>query len=43
MSPAARPVTGDVIGSAPVAWFWGEDAWSIDRATAQLQTLKQMK
>jgi DNA polymerase III delta subunit len=33
MSPAARAVTGDVRGSAPVAWFWGEDAWSIDRAS----------
>ncbi|MFN8619213.1 MAG: hypothetical protein U0869_00520 [Chloroflexota bacterium] len=32
MSPAARTVTADVTGSAPVAWFWGEDAWSIDRA-----------
>lgn len=32
MSPAARTVTGDTAGSAPVAWFWGEDAWSIDRA-----------
>lgn len=32
MSPAARSLTGDTRGSAPVAWFWGEDAWSIDRA-----------
>ncbi len=32
MSPAARAVTGDVTGQSPVAWFWGEDAWSIDRA-----------
>jgi len=32
MSPAARVVTGDVTGSTPVAWYWGEDAWSIDRA-----------
>ena len=35
MSPAVRAVTGDVVGSAPIAWFWGEDAWSIDRATAE--------
>lgn len=35
MSPAALPVTGDVTGHAPVAWFWGEDAWSIDRAVAE--------
>ena len=32
MSPAARAVTGDVTGQSPVAWFWGEAAWSIDRA-----------
>ena len=32
MSPAARAVTGDVTGQSPVAWFWGEDAWSSDRA-----------
>lgn len=32
MSPPARSLTGDAHGSAPVAWFWGEDAWSIDRA-----------
>ena len=34
MSPAARAVTGDTTGPAAVAWFWGEDAWSIDRAVA---------
>lgn len=35
MSPAVRPVTGDRTGDAPVAWFWGEDAWSIDRAVTE--------
>jgi len=34
MSPAVRAVTGDVTGPSPVAWFWGEDAWSIDRAVS---------
>jgi DNA polymerase III delta subunit len=32
MSPAARATGGDVTGDGPVAWFWGDDAWSIDRA-----------
>lgn len=32
MSTAARPPLPDRTGSAPVAWFWGDDAWSIDRA-----------
>jgi len=33
MSPAVRAVMGDVTGTSPIAWFWGDDAWSIDRAT----------
>jgi DNA polymerase III delta subunit len=32
MSPASRAAGGDVQGDAPLGWFWGEDAWSIDRA-----------
>jgi competence protein ComEC len=32
MSPTARTLTEDTRGTAPIAWFWGEDAWSIDRA-----------
>lgn len=33
MSPTVRPLT-DVTGKSPIGWFWGEDAWSIDRAVA---------
>ena len=34
MSASARPPVADRRGSAPIAWFWGDDAWSIDRAVA---------